>query len=249
MVQSSYAAVNAVAQALSIGVVVETAERMGVSWITDLPISTSIRILYNPNIDSIVFLVPGLAAMLLQLVAVNATAMAVVRERELGTMEQTLVTPIRPVELIVGKMTPAILLTAVNLLIIMLFGVYWFGIPFRGSVWQFGGLSLLFIISGVGLGLMISTWAKNQKQAQQMTGVILMLTMLLTGLVYPRSTMPPVIRAIGNLVPATYFMRIARGIITKGVGITFVLTDVLALVIYGIVVIAIAAATFKKRLD
>ena len=249
MVQSSYAAANAVARALSVGLVVETAERMGVGWIADLPISTSTRILYNPDIDSVVFLVPGLAAMLLQLVAVNATALAVVRERELGTIEQTLVTPTRPVELIVGKMTPAILLTGVNLLVIILLGVYWFDVPFRGSVWQLGGLSILFIISGVGLGLMISTWAKNQKQAQQMTGVILMLTMLLTGLVYPRSTMPPIIRAIGDLVPATFFMRIARGIITKGVGISFVMTDVLALVIYGTVVIAIAATTFKRRLD
>jgi drug efflux transport system permease protein len=199
--------------------------------------------------DEMLFLIPGIAASLLQLLAINVTAMAVVRERELGMMEQFLITPIRPIELMVGKMMPAILLTATDLAIVIALGVYWFKVPFVGSVRLFVWLSLVFLVSGLGLGLLLSTVAKNQKQVQQLTSLLLMLTMLLTGLLYPRSTMPPAIRFIGDLIPATYFIRIARGIITKGVGLSFMWSDVVVLALYGLAVMAISAAMFKKRLD
>ena len=107
----------------------------------------------------------------------------------------------------------------------------------------------MFMVSGLGLGLMLSTIAKNQKQVQQLTALIMMLTTMLTGLIYPRSTMPDVVKAIGNLIPATYFIRIARGIITKGVGLNFMWSDVVTLAIYGTAVMVISALTFKKRLD
>ena len=249
VVQSGYSAAVAIAQVHGMDLMLQTAERMGMPNAGKLPINTSTRILYNPNIDEIVFLIPGLAAMLLQLIGVNATVMTVVRERELGTMEQMLVTPTRPVELIVGKIVPPIALITVDLAIIILLGVYWFKVPFRGSLSLFSWLSLLFIVSGLGMGLLLSTVSKNQKQAQQISSVIMMVTMLLTGLIYPRSTMPPVVQFIGNLIPATYFIRIARGIITKGVGLAFMWQDVVALVVYGVVIIILSAATFKTRLD
>ncbi|MCP4540343.1 MAG: ABC transporter permease [Chloroflexi bacterium] len=249
IVQSGYSAASAIAQAHAMELIVETTERMGMTGITNLPIYTSTRILYNPNMNDMIFLIPGLAAMLLQLIAVNATVMSVVRERELGTIEQILVTPMRPIELILGKMAPAIILIALDLLIIILLGVYWFKVPFQGSVWLFCWLSLVFMVSGLGLGLMLSTIAKNQKQVQQLTALIMMLTTMLTGLIYPRSTMPDAIKVIGNLIPATYFIRIARGIITKGVGLSFMWSDVVTLVIYGVAVMIISALTFKKRLD
>lgn len=249
MVQSGYSAASAIAQAHAMELVVETTERMGMSGITNFPIYTSTRILYNPNMDDMIFLIPGLAAMLLQLIAVNATVMSVVRERELGTMEQILVTPMRPIELIVGKMIPPVLLTALDLAIILACGLYWFKVPFQGSMWLFSWLSLLFMVSGLGMGLMFSTIAKNQAQVQQITAVLLMLTTLLTGLVFPRSTMPDAVQAIGSLIPATYFIRIARGVVTKGVGLSFMWNDVIALFIYGAAVMLISAKTFKKRLD
>jgi len=249
VVQSGYSAATAIAQVHGMQLMLQTAERMGMGGMGQLPVDTSTRILYNPNIDEIVFLIPGLAAMLLQLIGVNATVMAVVRERELGTMEQMLVTPTRPVELIIGKIVPPVGLIAVDLIIIILLGIYWFKVPFQGSIWLFSWLSLLFIISGLGMGLALSTVSKNQKQAQQISAMIMMVTMLLTGLIYPRSTMPPVVRAVGNLIPATYFTRIARGIITKGVGLAFIWEDVLALVVYGTIIVIISAATFKTRLD
>jgi ABC-2 type transport system permease protein len=249
VVQSGYSAATAIAQVHGMQLMLQTAERMGMAGMGELPIDTSTRILYNPNIDEIVFLIPGLAAMLLQLIGVNATVMAVVREREMGTMEQMLVTPARPVELIIGKIVPPIGLITLDLIIIILLGVYWFKVPFQGSIWLFGWLSLLFIVSGLGVGLALSTISKNQKQAQQISAMIMMITMLLTGLIYPRSTMPPLVRGVGDLIPATYFIRIARGIITKGVGLAFMWQDVLALVIYGTVIVTLSSATFKTRLD
>ena len=249
IVQSGFSAASAIAQAHSMELVLKRAEQAGMGGLGNLPIYTAARILYNPNMDEMLFLIPGIAATLLQLLAINVTAMAVVRERELGMMEQLLITPIRPIELMVGKMMPAILLTATDLAIIIVLGVYWFKIPFMGSVRLFVWLSLIFLVSGLGLGLLLSTVAKNQKQVQQLTSLLMMLTMLLTGLLYPRSTMPPAIRVIGDLIPATYFIRIARGIITKGVGLSFMWRDVVVLAIYGVAVMAISAAMFKKRLD
>ncbi len=249
VVQSGYSAALAIAQTHGMQLILQTASRRGMSGVGQLPITTSTRILYNPNIDEIVFLIPGLVAMLLQLIGVNTTIMAVVRERELGTIEQLLVTPARPVELILGKIVPPIALIAVDLMLIILLGVYWFKVPFRGSPVLFTWLSLLFIVSGLGMGLLLSTVSKNQKQAQQISAVVMIATLLLTGLLFPRSTMPPWVRFIGDLIPATYFIRIARGIITKGVGLSFMVEDVKALFIYGIVIVVLSAGTFKKRLD
>ncbi|MHC4430682.1 MAG: ABC transporter permease [Planctomycetota bacterium] len=247
-VKSGYGAAKAIAQAQAMDVVVEKMERLSISW-ADPPIKTFTRILYNPDLDDMIFVVPGVAALLLQMMCIGTVSMSIVRERELGTMEQMLVTPIRPIELILGKMIPNAILSALSLLLIILLGVFWFDVPFRGSVGLFAWLSMLFIVSGVGLGLMLSTVTKTQKQSNQMTLVLEVLSMLLTGLIYPRAPMPAWVRFIGNLLPLTYFMRISRGIMTKGIGISFMWGDVLVLVVYGIVVTMIAAKSFKKRLD
>jgi ABC-2 type transport system permease protein len=248
VLQSAYSAAAAIAQVHGMELMVQKMHRMGVTDVGDLPITTSTRILYNPNVDDLIFLIPGLAAMLLQVLTINATVMAVVRERELGTIEQLLITPVRPVELIVGKMLPAVLLTVTDLVVIISLGIYYFKVPFRGSIGLFALLALIFLVSGLGLGLLLSTVANSQRQAQQATAAIMMLSMLLTGMVYPRSTMPPAIQAVGNLIPATFFIRIARGIITKGVGLAFIWTDALILGIYSTVMIVVAAVTFRSRL-
>jgi len=187
--------------------------------------------------------------MLLQVLAVNMTAQSVVREYELGTIEQIMVTPVRPLELVIGKLVPNVMFVVIDQVMITLLGVFWFGVPFRGNPWLLAWLSFLFICSGLGLGLLISTIARTQKEAQQIASLLMMFSQLLTGFIYPRSPMPPVVRAIGNLIPLTYFIRIARGIITKGVSIAFLWSDVFALLIYLAVVTILAAVTFKKRLD
>ncbi|HOU15300.1 MAG TPA: ABC transporter permease [Anaerolineae bacterium] len=247
-VQSGYSAAVAVAQAFSLDLVAQQVNRMGGHLATQ-PITASTRVLYNPNRDDLVFVMPGLIAMLLQVLAVNMTAQSIVREYELGTIEQIMATPVRPLELVLGKLTPNVLFVIIDQVMITLLGVFWFGVPFQGNPWLLAWLSFVFICSGLGLGLLISTIARTQKEAEQLSALLMLFSQLLTGFIYPRSPMPPVVRALGNLIPLTYFIRIARGIITKGVSIAFLWSDVVALLVYAVVVMLLAAITFKRRLD
>ncbi len=246
-VQAGYSAAVAIANARSLDLLTTRLEQVG-QHLETIPIRSSSRVLYNPNLNDMIFVMPGLIAMLLQVLAVNTTAQSVVREYELGTLEQILVTPVRPIELVVGKLIPNIALVVFDQIVVTVLGVTWFGVPFRGNVWLYAWLSLVFLVSGLGLGLLISTAARNQKETQQLTSLLMMLSQLLTGFIYPRGPMPPVIKAIGNLIPLTYYIRIVRGIITKGIGITFLWSDVIALAIYSTVVMVLAAVTFRKRL-
>jgi ABC-2 type transport system permease protein len=190
-----------------------------------------------------------MAAMLLQTQTIVLTAVAVVKEREVGTIEQILVTPIRPIELMIGKVVPYMVIALVNMLSIIAIGVFWFHVPFQGSFWLFIGLTFVYIFSGLGLGLLISTVSQNQRQAQQLIMLFMMVGMVLGGFVFPRYTMPAAIRLVGNLFPLTYFVPISRGIITKGVGLAQLGSDVLSLLVYIVVVMFLAARTFRKRLD
>ena len=195
------------------------------------------------------FLLPGLAGLILQTLAIQQAALIVVRERELGTIEPILATPTRPLELVLSKMIPLLILCLLALGVVVLLGVFWFGVPFQGNLWLYFGLSLLFITASLGLGLLISNRAQTQRQAQQMALMTMMFSLLLGGMIYPRTSMPALPRFIGDLLPMTYFVRISRGIFTKGIGIQFLWTDGVALAIYTLVVVLIAARNFKKRLD
>lgn len=246
-VSSGYSAAVSVAQVRALRLTSEKAKRMGVD-LQQTPIQTSTRVLYNPALNDLIFILPGLVALLLQMLAVLTTAQSVVREYELGTIEQLMATPARPLEVIVGKLVPNLVLMLLVLAMTMSAGVFWFGVPFQGNPWLFAWLSLLFVWSGLGLGLLISAVARSQREAQQMVAMLSMVSMLLTGFIYPRATMPTAVRLIGNLLPLTYFVRIARGIVTKGIGLTFLWTDVIALLVYGVGVLIFAATTTKKRL-
>ena len=252
--QSGFSAASIVAQNYSTQLTVEKIERAGSAAgplleDTSMPITTSIRVLYNPDLRDLWFILPAIIGMILQSMAVTLAALAIVREREVGTLEQILATPTRPFELILGKMLPLVVLCIVIIGITLGLGIFWFGVPFRGSLWLYLGLSLLFIISSLGLGLVISTIAKNQRQTIQITQMLMVFSMLLTGLVYPRNAMPAVSQFIGDLIPLTYFIRISRGIVTKGVGLGFFWGDALVLLIYGLIVIIIASFSFRNRLD
>jgi ABC-2 type transport system permease protein len=247
-VQSGYGAAVAIAQDHAITLALEKVGQMGVD-IGTLPITTSTQILYNSSMDDMVFIVPAMAGILLQLTAVNLTAMAVVRERELGTIEGLLITPIRPMELMIAKLIPNVLVSAVSMASVVLLGIYWFGVPFQGDPWLFAWLSLLYLVSSLGLGLLVSTVAQTQKQAQQISQLMMLLSLLLTGFLYPRAPMPPLVRLVGDLIPLTYYIRIVRGVFTKGVGFAYVRSDVIALGIYSAVMMVTAALSFKKRLD
>jgi ABC-2 type transport system permease protein len=177
------------------------------------------------------------------------TAAAVVREREAGTIEQLLVTPIRPLELLLGKIIPNVVIAILNVLTAVAAGVLLFHVPFRGSFWLFMGLSMIYVFSGLGLGLLISTITSNQKQAQQLVMMIMLLGVVLGGYIFPRSTMPPVLKALGTLFPMTFFIPISRGIITKGVGVDALWVQVLSMTIYAVVVMVIAAKAFRQGLE
>ncbi len=249
--QSAYNAASSIAQAHATGVLMAKVARSGQGGALQsiLPLDTRVRILYNPNLDDLWFLVPGMLAMLLQVQSITLTAAAVVREREVGTIEQILVTPIRPAELMLGKVAPNILIALVNLLTILGIGVFWFQVPFQGNFWLFFWLAFMYVFSGLGLGLLISTVSQNQKQAQQMIGMFTLVGIVLGGFIFPRYTMPFLIRLVGNLFPLTYFISISRGIITKGVGIGVLWEQVVALFVYVILIMAFASRAFKQGLD
>ena len=151
--------------------------------------------------------------------------------------------------MIIAKLIPGMLVAIVDMTVILAIGVFWFQVPFQGSILTLAALSILFIISGMGLGLVISAVARNQRQAQQLTGVIQLLSMLLTGFIYPRTTMPVWTQLIGDLIPMTYYVRVIRGIMTKGVSLNFLWTDTLTLAIYACLALGLAALVSKKRLD
>jgi ABC-2 type transport system permease protein len=256
---SAYNAAAVNAQAHAMEVLIEKVERSGLARPRDsgpaagmqslLPLDTRIRILYNPNMDDLWFVIPGMAATLLQVQSIALTAAAVVRERERGNIEQILVTPIRSAEFMVGKMLPTATIALVNLLTILAIGVFWFDVPFQGSFWLFLWLALLYVLSGLGLGLLVSAVSQSQKQALQLVGVTTMIGIMLGGFLFPLYTMPRLLRFAGNLFPLTYFIPISRGIITKGVGISFLWEQVAALAIYVVVIIVLAARAFKPGLD
>jgi ABC-2 type transport system permease protein len=249
--QSAYNAATAIAQGHATQIVLNRLERSGrmPEGQSYLPLDARVRILYNPDLKDLWFLIPGMIATIIQIQAVTLTAVAVVREREVGTIEQLLVTPIRPGELLIGKIAPNMIIALVNMLTILALGIYWFRVPFQGSFGLFFALALLYVCAGLGLGLLVSTVSHNQRQVQQLNGMIMLLSLVLSGFIFPRAAMPAAIRWIGNLFPLTYFIPIARGIITKGTSYEHLRANVIALAVYVVVIMALAIRAFRQRLD
>ncbi|HHY67808.1 MAG TPA: ABC transporter permease, partial [Alicyclobacillus sp.] len=182
-----------------------------------IPIQVQARVLYNPNMKSLLFNIPALIGLIMQNVTAILTAFAIVRERERGTMEQLIVTPVRPSELIVGKLTPYVLIGMFSFVLVLAAGTAWFGVPVKGSVGLLLILSLLFLVTALAIGILISTVAKTQLQAMQMAFAFILPSVLLSGFIFPRETMPLVIQWIGAVIPLTYFLEILRGIFLKGI--------------------------------
>lgn len=246
---SGYNMATTIAQSHAADVLRTKIERSGLPIPSGTPLDTRVRILYNPDMQQLWFVVPNMIAMLIQTSSIAMTAAAVVREREAGTIEQLLVTPIRPAELLLGKIMPNIVIAIINVLTVVAAGKYLFGVPFRGSFPLFMGLSLLYVFSGLGLGLLLSTIAVNQKQTQQLVMMILLLGAVLGGYIFPRTTMPVALQLIGNLFPMTYFIPISRGIVTKGVTIDTLWIPVISMIVYGAIVMTIASRAFRQGLE
>jgi len=213
------------------------------------PVDVRTRVLYNPDLLGSYNIVPGLVAMILFQTATSLTALAIVKERERGTIEQLIVTPIRNWELVVAKIIPYIIVSFANTILIMAIGTFLFGVPLRGSLLLLFALIGLYLLPTLGLGLLISTAARTQQQAQLMTMPIMLPSMMLSGVFFPISSLPIFLQFVGKLLPLTYFVYILRSIVIKGVGLNMIMPQVVALTLFAFALLGLAAMRFKKTLD
>ncbi|MEL7564022.1 MAG: ABC transporter permease [Dehalobacterium sp.] len=227
----------------------ERLEKKGMNLELELPIGLSSRVWYNPDMESIKFNIPGLVGVILQNITVLLTAFALVRERERGTLEQLIITPIRPAELIIGKLVPYICIGIFDVLLVTGLAVFLFNVPIKGSFLLLMVLSIVFLWTALGFGLLISTVTKNQLQAMQASFALILPSILLSGFMFPRESMPKVIYFIGNFIPITYFIKVLRGIILKGIGLEFLLQEVLWLTLMSAGIFVISVKRFRKKLD
>jgi ABC-2 type transport system permease protein len=212
-------------------------------------IDERLRTWYNPNLESRYFFVPGIVAFLIMLTTLLFTSMAIIRERESGTMEQLVVTPIKPYELILAKTIPFIIIAFVQMVMVTAFAVYWFQIPLEGSVALLFCSGCLFLLSTIGIGLFISTVSATQQQATMTTFFFMLPFFLLSGFVFPITNMPKPVQVLTHVIPLRYFLVIIRGIFLKGVGLKVLWPQVAALLALGLVVFTAAVRRFHKRLD
>ena len=227
----------------------ETAGALAPPLATGAPgIDLRIRVWFNPQLESRFFMIPGVLALLLLLVTANLAAMAIVREKELGTLEQLNVTPLRRWELIAGKLLPYGVIAFIDVLLVTAVAVFWFEVPFRGSLTLLLATSLLYVICTLGLGLFISTISDTQQQAM-MTATFFFLTPMiyLSGFIFPIENMPRVIQYATYAIPLRYFLVIVRWIILKGIGLDLLWPLAAALAAWGTVVLALAVARSRKR--
>lgn len=212
-------------------------------------VEVSTRVLYNPSLRNQNFTIPGLVGLIMQNITVLLTAFALVRERERGTIEQLIVTPIKSTELILGKLTPYVIIGFFDFLFSLALGMLWFNVPIHGSLGLLLFLGAGFVICALAIGILISTISKTQLQAMQLSVLIILPSVLLSGFVFPREAMPKIIQLIGYALPLTYFLNILRGIITKGVGMEYLFNDVSLLFTLGLVLLVISIVRFRKKLD
>ena len=212
-------------------------------------ITDSARVWFNPDLRSRNYFVPGVICNLIMVVTVMLTAMAIVREKEIGTMEQLMVTPIRPMELMIGKMVPAAMVGMMDLALMTTAALLIFSIPFRGNPLVLVLSAALFLLTSLGMGLFISTIASTQQQAIMSSSLIAIPTFMLSGFAYPIRNMPIAVQYFTYLNPLRYLIEIVRGIFLKGTGISVLWPQMLTLLVYGMVVMGLSASSFRKKLD
>jgi ABC-2 type transport system permease protein len=208
-----------------------------------------VRTWYNPNLDSQYYFVPGIVAFLVMLLSLLFTSMAVVREKEAGTMEQLIVTPLTPGEFILGKTIPFILIAQAQMVMVILFARLWFQIPMAGSAVLLLAASSIFLLSTLGIGLLISTVSRTQQQAMMTNFFFILPFFMLSGFVFPIANMPPVVQALTHLNPLSHFLVIIRGVFLKGTGFAVLWPQFLELAALGGLVFTAAVRRFRKRLD
>jgi ABC-2 type transport system permease protein len=208
------------------------------------------RVWYNPDLKSVTFIAPGLIAVILMMICALLTSITIARERETGTMEQLLVSPIRSPEIIVGKVVPYVLLAFIDGTLVVVFAILIFGVPFRGNVALLALLSFFYLYASLSLGVFVSTRAKTQQVAMMlaMLGTLLP-SILLSGFIFPIQSMPYILRVLSYTVPARYFLTIIRGIMLKGIGFEYLWVPTLFLFGFGTLLLVISSARFKTKLE
>lgn len=239
---------QAVATANAIGLIKSQQVLFQKYQIGEAPFDVRVRPWYNPDGITAYFMVPAILGIIVTMTMVIITSVAIVREREQGTLEQLLVTPLRPYELMIGKIVPYIILGYLQITVALLVGVLVFGVPIRGSILELYLLTLFFITASLGLGLMISNIAENQMQAFQMSFFVMLPSIMLSGFLFPRAAMPKIIYYITFVIPLTYYLDIIRGIILKGIGFPYLVGQVMALLVFTLVVLTVSVLKFRKQI-
>ncbi len=240
--------VNQIISEYSIKIMIDRLNREGITGFEEAGVEVQNRTWFNPELESRYFYIPGVIASIAFLLPIILTAQAIVREREIGTLEQVMVTPIRSWELIVGKTIPFAMIGFFDVVMIALIGIFWFKVPFEGNPFVLLLGSLLFLMSSVGIGLFISTISSTQQQAQISTFFFVMPAFILSGFAFPLENMPQWLQYVTYISPLRYFLIIIRGVFLKGVGLEILLPEVTALALLGILMITMSALRFQKRL-
>ncbi len=246
---TTLAAATLIGQARATALSVERLAARGLAVAAAPAIEVRTRVWYNPDLIAAYYMIPAVVGLILQFLTVILTATAIVRERERGTIEQLIVTPLRASELIVGKLAPYVLIAFIDTIEILAGGVLLFGVPINGSLPLLLVLSGLFLISNLGVGLLISTITSTQQEAIIVAIFYNLPSIFLSGFIYPVAAMPRVLQFVSHAIPLRYYLIVVRGIVLKGVGMPALWPEVIALSIFAVVVITSAATRFKKRLD
>lgn len=246
---TALAAATLIGQARATALTVEHLAARGMAVAAAPAIEVRARVWYNPDLISAYYMIPALVGLILQFLTVILTATAIVRERERGTIEQLIVTPLTGAELIVGKLAPYVLIAFIDTLLILAGGVLLFGVPINGSLPLLLLLSALFLVTNLALGLLISTVAVTQQEAIIFALFYNLPSIFLSGFIYPVAAMPRALQLISYAIPLRYFLIVVRGIVLKAVGVAQLWPEIIALSIFAVVVITAAATRFQKRLD
>lgn len=245
--QTALFSAQAIVQDFSAQLAFSAEERKGFST-QFVPINLQSRVWYNPSLESLNFNIPGLVGVILQFMSINLTAFAIVREKERGTIEGLIVTPLKPFELMIGKIIPYVLISFTIVMTVLGVAVLWFKVPFNGDFWLLVALSFLFLASSLGIGLFVSTISQNQFQALQISSFVVLPSLILSGFIFPVEAMPQIVSAIAWMLPLTHFLPILRGIILKGIGIHYLFPEVIWLLVFAIIILLISSLRFRKRL-
>jgi len=242
-------AAQLIAQAKATSLVVNRASQLGQSSAVRSLIDMRTQVWYNPDLINAYNMVPAMIGMILLFLTMQLTAAAIVRERERGTMEQLAVTPLTSAELMIGKLAPFVVIALIDTVEIVVVGVLIFNVPINGSLWLLFALSALFLVTTLSIGLLISTIARTQREAQMNSMLFTLPAMFLSGFYFPIAAMPKLLQYISYVIPLRYFLIIARSIVLKGVGADALIPEIVALAISGVLITSLAVWRFRKTLD